>query len=208
MSTWGKASTLMLVALFLTLTFSVPSMTNAQITSSYSNNLHINPTTFTLTIYSPENRTYNSTMPLNFTIDWTEYPTFTFPIPPAPKLNAVYTYTLDDSPVFVSSNQSSSDVFGYSNFKVNPSFSYLVNVSNLATGYHKIVIIASLFGDEDLFFSASSSPVIFLVQNPTPSSATGALISPLTITIIVTVTVFVAVVISLILYRRHEKSLF
>lgn len=213
MSTWGKAITLLFVALFLTLELLTPPIAHAQITSSYSNHTNINTTAFTLTIYSPDNQTYNSTMPLNFTIDWTTYPTFTFPIPPAPKLNGVYTYTVDNDPtVTVTSNQSSSDVFGYSNFTVNPTFSYLVNVSNLTNGYHKIVITASLYGYGDgyLFFSASSSPVQFLVQNPapspTPSPAIGALISPLTLSIIVTVVVLVAVIVSLLFYRRHRKT--
>ena len=127
---------------------------------------------FTLTIYSPDNQTYTSVMPLNFSIDWTEYPTFQLPIPPAPILYAVYNYTIDNNPpVTVTSNQSSSDVLGYSNFLVNPTFSYLVNVSNLTNGYHKIVITATLYGyiGGYLFFGASSSPVQFLVQNPTPS---------------------------------------
>lgn len=89
----GKTFTLILVALFLTLALLVPSMANGQITSSYSNNSHINPTAFTLTIYSPENQTYTSTMPLNFTIEWTEYPSFSgLPSPPAPTLDTTYSY--------------------------------------------------------------------------------------------------------------------
>ncbi len=198
-----KAVTLVLVAIFLTLVFLTPSMTDAQITSSYGNNTYINPTAFTLTIYSPDNQTYNSAMPLNFTVDWTTYPTFTFPIPPAPILNGVYTYTIDNYPaVTVTSNQSSSDVFGYSNFTVNPTFSYLVNVSNLTNGYHKIVITASLYGSGYLFFGASSSPVLFLVQNPTPTPPPTPAI---TLTIIVTVLVLVVIAVSLLLYRRHRR---
>jgi hypothetical protein len=209
----NKKIIIVLVALFLTWVLITPSIANAQITSSYDNNTHINPTAFTLTIYSPstQNQTYIRIMPLNFTVDWTTYPTFTFPIPPAPKLNGVYTYAIDNNPaVTVTSNQSSSDIFGYSNFTVNPAFSYLVNVSNLTNGYHKIVITTSLyFLDEGLVFGASSSPVQFFVQNPTPTPtptpAISALFSPLTITIIVTVVVLVAVIVSLLFYRRHRK---
>jgi len=211
MKALGKAIALVLVALLLTMAFLFPSMTNGQITSSYGNNSDINPTAFTLTIYSPDNQTYNSTLPLNFTIEWTTYPTFAFPIPPAPKLNGVYTYAIDNNPaVSVASNQSSSDVFGYSNFTVNPTFSYLVNVSNLTNGYHEIVLTASLYGSGNSFFSASSSPIQFLVQNPkptpTPNSATGASISPLTITIIATVVVLVAAIVYLLFYRKHRKT--
>lgn len=207
-----KTLILILVALNLTLALLIPSMTNAQITSSYGNNSHINPTAFTLTIYSPDNQTYKSTMPLNFSIDWTEYPTFTFPIPPAPKLNGVYSYTIDNNPgVAVTSNKSSSDVFGYSNFTVNPTFSYLVNVSNLTNGYHQIVITASLYGDENLFFSASSSPIQFLVENstpsPTPYPAIGALISPPIVSIIVTVGVLIVIAVALRLHRRQRKTI-
>jgi F0F1-type ATP synthase membrane subunit c/vacuolar-type H+-ATPase subunit K len=166
----GKTLILMLVALFLTLALLVPSMTNGQITSSYSNNTYINTTAFTLTIYSPDNQTYKSTMPLNFTIEWTEYPDFApLPSPPAPIMNGVYSYTIDNNPaVTVTSNQSSSDVLDPRGFKVNPTFSYLVNVSNLANGYHKIVITASLSGlsGGSFSFTASSSPVLFLVQHP------------------------------------------
>ena len=216
MTSYGKTLTLMLVALFLTLALLVPSMTNAQITSSYSNNTYINTTAFTLTIYSPDNQTYKSTMPLNFTIEWTEYPDFApLPSPPAPIMNGVYSYTIDNNPaVTVTSNQSSSDVLGPKGFKVNPTFSYLVNVSNLADGSHKIVITASLSelsGGGSIHFSAASAPVLFSVQNPTPSPtpspAIDALISPPTITIIVTVVVLVIIAISLLLYRRHRKHM-
>ena len=223
MSIWGKATSLVLVTLLLIMAFLIPSIANAQITSSYGNNNYINTTAFALTIYSPDNQTYNSIMPLNFTIEWTTYPTFYgIPSPLAPILNGVYNYTIDDNPaVTVISNQSSNDVFGYSNFKVNPTFSYLVNVSNLTNGYHKIVIAAILYAiggnstptnfNRYLVFGASSSPVQFLVQNPTssptPSSAIGTLISSLTISIVAIVIAVAVIVIAVLLYRRRRKSI-
>lgn len=191
-------------------------MTNGQITSSYSNNTNINPVAFTLTIYSPDNQTYESTMPLNFTVDWTTYPDFNgLPSPPAPVMNGVYSYTIDNnSAVTVASNRSSSDVLDTRGFKINPTFSYLVNVSNLTNGYHKIVITASLSelsSGGSIHFSASSSPIFFSVQNPTlsptPYSGIGALISPLNIIIIVTVVVLAVIAISLLVYRRHRKHM-
>jgi hypothetical protein len=205
MRTWGKA---IVFVLFLTLVPLITPMANAQTTSSHSNNTNINPVAFTLTIYSPDNnQTCKNTMLLNFTIDWTTYPTFTFPIPPAPILHAIYTYTIDNnSAVFLTRNQSSSDIFGYSNFTVNPTFSYLLNVSNLKNGYHKIVITADLTDNNGMqYFNASSDPVFFSVQNPTPSPAISS-VSPLTVEAIVTVAVLVAAIVSLLLYRRHQKT--
>jgi hypothetical protein len=117
--------------------------------------------------------------------------------------------------VIVTSNQSSSDIFGYCNGRnivVNPTFSYEVNISNLTNGYHKIVITADLhMSGSYTSFTASSTPVQFLVQNPKPSptpiSAIGALISPVNITIIVTVVVLAVIAISLLVYRRRRKQM-
>jgi hypothetical protein len=145
-------------------------MGNAQIVSSYSNNTDINPVAFTITIYSPDTQTYKNTLPLNFTVYWTRYPSFDFPIPPAPKVNVAYSYAIDgNSAVFVVSNQSSNDIVGYSNFTVNPTFSYFLNIANLTNGYHKIVITTGLYFDDDLVYGASSSHVQFLVGTPKPT---------------------------------------
>ena len=203
--------TLMLVSLFFSSALLIPSMTNAQTTSSYGNNSHVNPTAFTLTIYSPDNQTYSITMPLNFTIDWTEYPTFTFPSPPAPKLYGTYTYTIDSYlEVPVSPNQSSNATFGYSNFNVNPAFFYIVNTSSLTNGYHKIVITASLYGDENLFLTATSSPVQFLVQNPTPSPTPHSpelFITPFVIWVLVAMVIIVAATVFLMFKKRLKTKL-
>ncbi len=165
-----KKSVIAQVTIILVLTFLTPSMGNAQITGSYSNNTDINPVAFTITIYSPDTQTYKNTLPLDFTVYWTRYPTFDFPIPPAPRVNVAYSYAIDgNSEVFVISNQSSNDVIGYSNFTVNPTFSYFLNIANLTNGYHKIVITTSLYFDGDLVYGASSSPVQFLVGTPKPT---------------------------------------
>ena len=76
-----------------------------------------------------------------------------------------------NSAAFVVSNQSLNDVIGYSNFTVNPTFSYLLNIANLTNGYHKIAITASLYFNEKLVFGAYSSPVQFLVGTPKPTPA-------------------------------------
>ena len=197
------------VVLFLTLVLSITSMTNAQITSSYGNHSDINTTAFTLTIYSPDNQTYTSILPLNFSIDWTAYPVFELPSPPAPIPNGVYSYTIDNNPtVYVNSNQSSSDVF-YANFTVNPSFSYLLNISNLTNGQHKIVITASLYGRGFFYFSASSSPIQFLVQNPTPTPTPTPTPANQLVTasyVFVIAIIVAAIGVSLLLYRRHRKT--
>jgi hypothetical protein len=196
------------LALSIVLALLIPSMANAQTTSSYSNNTNVNPVAFTLTIYSPDNnQTCKSTMLLNFTVDWTTYPTFTFPSPPAPVMNGVYSYAIDNNTaVTVTSNQSSTDQFDPKGFKVNPTFTYLLNISNLANGNHKIVITADLYDNYDhLYFGASSDPVFFSVQNPTPSPAISS-VSPLTVIAAVTIAVLVAVIASLLLYRKHRKT--
>jgi hypothetical protein len=208
MSTWGKAVTLVLVSLFLTLVLLIPLITNGQIASSYNNNSPVvNPIAFTLTINSPytQNQTFSSTMSLNFTIQWTEYPTF-YPItsPPAPAMNAVYNYTIDNNqPVTVTSNQSSSDIFDLRNFKVNPTFSYSVNLSNLTDGYHKIVITAKMYSSGSISFTASSDPVFFLVQNPTPSPTPTPTVPELSWLIVIPL--FIVVLCSVVIVR-HRKS--
>jgi hypothetical protein len=87
------------------------------------------------------------------------------------KLTADYAYSIDDNAfVNILSNQSSNEHYaGGTNFVYNPSFSYLLNVSNLENGYHKIVIKASFYFGGNLFLDATSSPFLFSVENPTPS---------------------------------------
>jgi hypothetical protein len=194
------------IAIAFTFVFLVPSMVNAEITSSYSNNSNINPVAFTLTIYSPDNnQTCNNSMLLNFTIYWTTYPTFAgLPSPPAPVMHGDYSYTIDNNPaVLVDSNQSSSDYYDPRGFKVNPTFSYLVNVSDLTNDYHKIVITASLSelsGGGSIHFSASSSPVQFLVQNPAPSPT--PISESFSTTLVVSSVLVVAIVIGLFAYFK------
>ena len=151
------------LAFLLILTLLIPSLANAQITSYYGRKEGVNPAAFTLTIYSPNDQTaYANTMLLNFNITWTTFPSF---IPPSPSLKGDYAYSIDDSPLIpIESNQSASAR------AINPYFSYLVNVSNLANGYHKIVIIAGLYSHSDYYYiNQSCIPTLFLVQNPTPT---------------------------------------
>jgi hypothetical protein len=200
------------IAIAFTFVFLVPSIVNVKITSSYSNNSNINPVAFTLTIYSPDNnQTCNNTLLLNFTIYWTTYPTFAgLPSPPAPVMHGDYSYKIDNNPaVFVDSNQSSSDYYDPRGFKVNPTFSYLVNVSDLANDYHKTVITASLSGlsgGGSIHFSAVSSPVQFLVQNPVPSPSPTPEPFPTTLIIASVSTVAVVCIVLLVYFKKFHRD--
>jgi hypothetical protein len=181
-----KKSCIVVVKLILVMVLSIPAMTNAQITSSYhSKDPHVNYTAFTLTVYSPNNQAYqtpNGTMPLNFSIRWTAYPSFSNVWSPM-ILKTNYSYAIDNYPaVAVTSNQSSNDIFGHNTGRfivVNPTFAYLVNISSLSDGYHKIEITASMSKESSggsEFLNATSDPIEFLVQShnysipsPTPT---------------------------------------
>jgi len=163
------------LALPLILALLIPSVANAEFTRSYSSNdPDINYTHFLLTVYSPDNnQTCKSTMLLNFTVDWREYPTFAgFPSPPAPVMKGLYSYTIDNNTaVTVASNQSSADQLDPRGFKVNPTFSYLLDVSNLTNGCHTIVITVGLTHNYDDIarYINKETPIQFFVQNPTPT---------------------------------------
>ena len=165
------------LALPLILALLIPSVANAEFTRSYSSNdPHINYTHFFLTVYSPDNnQTCKSTMLLNFSVDWREYPTFAgLPSPPAPVMKGLYSYTIDNNTaVTVASNQSSADQFDLRGFKVNPTFSYLLDVSNLTNGYHEIVITVGLtHNNSDIArYINRDTPIQFFVQNLTPTDS-------------------------------------
>ena len=165
------------LALPLILALLIPSAANAEFTRSYSSNdPHVNFTHFFLTVYSPDNnQTCEGTMLLNFTVDWTDYPAFAgFPSPPAPVMKGLYSYTIDNNPaVTVVSNQSSADQFDPRGFKVNPTFSYLLDVSNLTNGYHEIVITVALTHKQSSTarYINTDTPIQFFVQNPTPTDS-------------------------------------
>jgi hypothetical protein len=170
------ALTVILVLLF-------PSMAYAQITRSYSNHADINYAAFDLTLYSPNDQTvYADTMLLKFNINWTAF--VYFPFPQAPPLIGDYSYSIDDGPrVTIETNQSSSDsviVDSRGNFTINPSFSYSVNVSSLASGYHEIVINVGLYRTFGHDYINQSIPIQFQVQNsstpPIPEFPSGTIL--------------------------------
>ena len=177
MSTWGKAVTLVLVAIFLTMALIIPSMTNAQTTSHYGANVGdsgANLVGYTLTTYSPDNQTvYANTMPLIFNITWIYG---LMPIGNA-KLSGVYTYSIDNNRhVIITANQSSNARFAggpWNDFEINPTFLNLIDISSLTNGNHELVITAGIYynfsGSLYQLFNESSTPVQFLVGTPTPS---------------------------------------
>lgn len=162
--------TTLALAVILVLLF--PSMAYAQITGSYSNGADVNFAAFDFTLYSPNGQTvYADTMLLEFNINWTACVYFPFP-GVAPPLIGDYSYSIDDGPrVTIESNQSASDrviVDSRGNFTINPSFSYSVNVSSLANGYHEIVIIVGLYRPHKTgyyYINQSTIPTQLQVQN-------------------------------------------
>jgi len=195
------------LALPLILALLIPSVVNAEFTRSYSSNdPHINYTHFFLRVYSPDNnQTCKSTMLLNFSVDWREYPTFAgFPSPPAPVMKGLYSYIIDtNTAVTVASNQSSADQFDPRGFKVNPTFSYLLDVSNLTNGYHKIVITVGLthnYSDIARYINRDT-PIQFFVQNLTPTDSPIPEFPSWTPLLITLITIVVVAVI----YRRKLR---
>ena len=166
-------------ALALPLIFAalIPSVANAEFMRSYSSSdPNVNYTHFFLRVYSPDNnQTCKSTLLLNFSVEWTDYPRFAgFPSPPAPVMKGLYSYTIDNNPaVTVTSNQSSTDQFERPGFKINPTFSYLLDVSNLTNGYHKIAIKVGLTITQSYVarYINTETPIQFFVQNPTPTDS-------------------------------------
>ncbi len=150
-----------------------PSPSPTPTTSHYGPYSNVNPASFDLTIYSPDNQAvYADIMLLKFNITWIDFVDFPFPVGPPPKGD--YAYSIDDGPrIAIESNQSASDqlyILPAGNFTINPTFSNSVDISSLENGYHKIVIIVGLYRHSDYYYiNQTSFPIMFLVQNPSPS---------------------------------------
>lgn len=175
-----KKSFIAQVTIILFVALFIPLITNGQITSHYgakTGDSGSNLVGFDLTIYNPISKeVYSNKLPLNFKIDWIVgvYPFFNW------TFAGIYTYSIDSkSPVSIESNQSESDRIypvNEGNFKYNPSFSYLLDISNLANGQHSIVLSAGFYYEsqsgvlEWQFLNETSSPIYFQVQNSMPAS--------------------------------------
>ncbi len=196
-------------------------MANAQTTSHYGANVGdsgANLVGFDLTMYTPiDQKVYSKTMPLDFNIHWIVgvYPFFNW------TFAGIYTYSIDNmSPIIIESNQSSNDHYdATTDFKYTPSFSYMLDISNLTNGAHKIVVSAGMYYNSnghlmDDIFNETSSPIYFQVQNsipvsnptstqnPTPTTTIPEFSAILTITFLIVVIVAFAVV----LKRKNKVS--
>lgn len=157
---------MVLFVLLLTLAL-FPPLVYSQTSRAYISQTGRMGTFYIINVYSPnEETTYQNLMLLNFTINWTYdlIPIGGF------ELKADYAYSIDDNPfVSIVSNQSSNDKYaGGTTFVINPSFSYLIDTSNLASGNHNIVIKAVFYFGKNLFLEDSSTPFSFKVQNANP----------------------------------------
>lgn len=159
-------------------------------------------TYYSLTMYSPNNQTaYANTMLLNFSLQWM----YDIIAVGTYQLRFEYAYSIDNNPfVSITPNQTSTDLYaGGTNLTINPIFSYLLNISNLTNGYHKIQIEPSF--NYAWSYSMPSDPVFFSVQNPTPTPKTEAHTTLTSASIIVVVLVLLVVIFSLMVYRKYRK---
>jgi len=127
-------------------------------------------TSFKIVLYTPnEETTYQSVIPLNFTLRWT------YDLIPLKgfDLKADYAYKIDNNPfVSILPNKSQNDQYASgTSFVVNPSFFNSINISNLTDGFHELVIKASFYYGKNLLLNDSSTPFIFESQKSTPSLA-------------------------------------
>jgi hypothetical protein len=146
-------------------TITLPS-TNASSPSYYVSPEGSMGTSYKLIVFSPNDQTiYDDVLHLAFILRWT------YDLVPLGELKADYSYSIDDNPfVSIVPTKTSNDRYaGGTNFVYNPSFSYLLNISNLPKGYHNIVIKATFYNGKNLFLNASSTPFQFIVRTPTPT---------------------------------------
>jgi hypothetical protein len=126
-------------------------------------------TSYKLMVFSPNDQiTYKNVLHLAFMLRWSYVP-----MPMGGELEADYEYSIDDGPfVSIVPNQTSNDRYaGGTNFVYNPSFSYLLDISNLTNGHHEIVIKACFYyGFMGLRLNASSRPFPFVVEGQTPTT--------------------------------------
>ncbi len=139
-------------------------------TNASSPTLYFSPdgsmgTSYKLTVFSPNDQTiYNNTLSLAFILTWKA------DLIPLGELKADYAYSIDDKPfASIVATPSSNDQHGGSNFIYNPSFSHLLDISNLPNGYHNVVIRATFYNGGHMYLNASSTPFQFIVRTPTPT---------------------------------------
>jgi hypothetical protein len=205
---------------FLLIGVVIISTANGQTSSFYGRTTGINPVAFTLTIFNPRQQAnYTNTMNLQFDLTWNA------------SLETMFTnHPVVEGYVYIIDNNSFVNVTPNGTLPIPPQsywFSYTINISNLTNGYHEIAIRAYqyIYGPPPLnLFAQSSSPITFLVQNPTPSPTptptpsptptilptptpkTGVSIPMTTVSIIAVVVILVVVIILVLFLWRNRKN--
>ena len=173
MTTIIKKSVIAQVTIIFVVTFLTASMTTGQTTSHYGDKVGdsgANLVGFDLTVYSPiSQRVYANTMPLDFKIHWSPVGLLFYE---NAKQYGLYAYKIDNNPsVSLPSNQKSNSS---KDFISNPSFSSIIDISNLKDGQHQLVIVADMEwnpfgGGATSVCNQTSAPILFSVQNATAS---------------------------------------
>jgi hypothetical protein len=169
----NKKSFIALVTIVFVVAFLTSSMANAQTASHYGDKVGdsgANVVGFDLTIYTPiSQKVYTNTMPLDFKVHWNPVGLLFYE---NAKQYGLYAYKIDNNTsVSLPSNQKSNSS---KDFISNPSFSTIIDVSNLNDGQHQLVIIADMEwnpfgGGATSVCNQTSDPILFSIQNSTAS---------------------------------------
>lgn len=128
-------------------------------------------TSYKIILFTPNSQTaYTNRLQLAFNLKWSYVA-----MPMGGELEGEYEYSIDDAPfVSIVPNQTLNDRYaGGTTFVYNPSFSYLLDTSNLTNGDHEIVIRARFYyGFLGLRLDASSRPFPFSLEGQTPLTTT------------------------------------
>ena len=198
-----------IVVVFLTEVFLTPSISNAQndTVSRFYVSPNIEGVHYNLTIYSPNNQTsYSKTIPLDFNLQWIidRKPTYPF--------TGFVSYHIDNGAENnIESNQTANDQFAsyQQDFIINPSFSYLANISGIENGYHNLVITGTLYLGSGQIFNVASTPFQFIVNNSTPIPTVKNTPSPtpsvpeFPATITITLLAVIALAVAVVVRRKH-----
>jgi hypothetical protein len=154
-----------------------------------------------LDVISPNNSTtYNDTMPLNFTIDWSVDA-------PISWMNLNFSYSIDGS---IERHDLEGSLVNWGGFPVVTTSvtSGFVDITNLTNGRHKLTILATGFYDFDSDFiypyNYSFDPIDFQVLHNTPNSTSPSQIAPI---MVVSISIIAIAVFALLLYRWHRKTM-
>jgi hypothetical protein len=161
----GLTKSFAFVVFVLFLTLMLLPIVYSQIPNRYVSSTGRMSTSYTLNVFSPnEQLTYNNSLPLNFTLEWT------YDIIPLSGfgLSAEYAYSIDNSSLvnIAPNNASLNDRFASNTtFVWNPSFFYLVDISNLPSGLHNVTVRASFYFGKVLFLNDTPRPFAFTVYS-------------------------------------------